>query len=504
MRCSRSLKSVLAIAATMVVAGCAGAPATDPERTLADARAHLPDSFVHQGEAAAAPSLERVEAADLVDWPRAYGDARLDALVAAVLAANHDLAIARARLQEARAGADQIASTLWPTIDLSGFGAYGKQLRNTATPRRIFHAEGIDAQASWEADVFGGNADRTRAARLDAAAAEANIWGVQVALVAETATRYLELAGTDARLSVLDRNIAVQAEGLRLASRAFAAGLAIEPTVQRATARLSSTRAGRPALEQARATLVHRLAVLEGMTPEAASAQFADPLALPDSRPADPRLAPSELLARRPDLRAAEAQLFAAAARSSAARSDLLPKFFLSGAFGEETISTANLPTLTNPVYLIGASVTLPLFNAGRIRARIAGEDAKLAAAAGLYEQALLKALEDVENAYAGIAAAGAAQARFAEAASAATTAETQARRGFELGRVDYSTLLDVERERLSTEDGEVQARTAAAVASASLFRAFGGGWDINTPARMAGALERATRANATTLPSAQ
>jgi len=195
------------------------------------------------------------------------------------------------------------------------------------------------------------------------------------------------------------------------------------------------------------------------------------------------------------DLRAAEAQLFAAAARAEAARTDLLPKFYLSGAFGEETISAAGLPTLTRPVYLIGASIAMPLFNAGRIRARIAGEDAKLDAAALAYQQTLLKALADVENAYAGIAAARTTEARFAEAATAARIAEAEARRGFALGRVDYSTLLDVERERLSAEDGEVQARTAAAVAGASLFRAFGGGWDARATVRSAQAV-------ASTLPS--
>ena len=475
----------LALLPAMLLAGCAEAPATDPARVLDASRERLADRFALAAEAETAPDAAQAVTATLADWPRAYGDARLDALVAAVLAANRDFAVAAARVREARAGAAQVASTLWPSLDVGGFAAHTKQLRNTGTPNRIVDAEGIDAQASWELDIFGGNADRTRAARLDVEAAQAAMWGVRVALVAETTTSYLEFAGIDARLEVLDRNIALQAEGLRLAAGAFAAGLAIEPSVQRATARLASTRALRPPLEQARAALVHRLAVLAGETPETATTQFAAPVALPPRRPADPHLAPSELLARRPDLGAAQAQLLAAAARAAAARTDLLPKFVLSGSYGEESLSVARLVTLTNPVYLIGASVTLPIFNAGRIRARIAGEDAKLDAAAAAYEQALLKALADVEDAYAGVAAAKTARARLTEAAAAAAAAEAQARRGFELGRVDYGTLLDVERERLAAEDGEVQARTAVAVAYASLFRAFGGGWDVAAPAQV-------------------
>jgi outer membrane protein TolC len=206
--------------------------------------------------------------------------------------------------------------------------------------------------------------------------------------------------------------------------------------------------------------------------------QYAAPLTLPSSLPADPQLAPSDLLARRPDMRAAQFQLLAAADRARAARTDLLPKFFISGSEGRETLAVLNHPTLTDPVYFIGASVSLPIFNAGRIRAQIAAADARLDAVAAIYQKTLLQALEDVENAYAGVSAASLARARFAEAAEAAKAAEAQARIGFALGRVDYGTLLDVQRERLVAEEGEVQARTAAAVAYTSLFRAFGGGWD--------------------------
>jgi NodT family efflux transporter outer membrane factor (OMF) lipoprotein len=469
---------VVTIAAVAALAACVEPPATNPEEAMTHGRTLLPDRFEHAAEADAATNGTQGVPIDLASWPSAYGDAQLNELVRSVLAANRELEVAAARLREARAGAIETASVLWPTLDLNGFAAHTKQLRNTGTPNRIVDAEGIDAQASWELDLFDGNTARTRAAWLDVGAAEAGRWGVQVALLAETAASYLELAGVDERLVVLDRNIALQAEGLRLASGAFKAGLAVEPTVERATTRLASTRALRPPLEQTRAGLVHRLAVLAGAAPEAMGARLGFPILLPRQHPEDPHLAPSELLSRRPDLRAAEARLFAAAARSKAARSDLLPKFFLTGSYGEESLSVARLASFTNPVYLIGGSVTLPIFNAGRIRARIASEDAKLDAAAATYEQTLLTALADVENAYAGIAAARNANALLAKAASAAATAEAEARRSFELGRIDYSTLLDVERERLATEDGEVQARTASAVAYASLFRAFGGGWD--------------------------
>jgi NodT family efflux transporter outer membrane factor (OMF) lipoprotein len=491
---SFALLAVVAIAAATALAGCVDPPGTKPEHTLALSRSMLPDRFEHAADADTPDGAEAV-ATGLVNWPKAYGDTRLEELVKSVVVANHDLEVAAARLREARAGAIQTASVLWPTIDLNGFAAHTKQLRGTGTPNRIVDAEGIDAQASWELDLFGGNRERACAGRLDVEAAQATLWGVRVALIAETATSYLELAGADGRLAVLDRNIALQAEGMRLATGAFKAGLAVEPTVARATARLASTRALRPPLEQTRASLVHRLAVLAGTTPEAMGGRLGSPIVLPRQHPEDPRLAPSELLSRRPDMRAAEAQLFAAAARSKAARTDLLPKFFLTGSYGEEQLSVAQLVTFTNPVYFIGGAVTLPIFNAGRIRARIAGEDAKLDAAAASYEQTLLKALADVENAYVGIATAKNADAQLTDAASAAKAAEAEARRTFELGRVDYTTLLDVERERLAAEDGEVQARTASAVAYASLFRAFGGGWDVHEAERTEGKTESPVRA---------
>jgi len=463
--------------------GCIGR-ALSPDRVFAEARAGLPERFVRQPESARAPQQGIELPAQLGNWPKAYGDERLDGLITAALGANHDLAVAQARLREARAGAAEAASVLWPTIDVSGFRARAKQLRNTPVPNQVTDSAGIDLQASWEADVFGGNTHRKRAAHLDAQAAQANVWGVTTALVAEVTAAYLELAGTDERLEVLDRNIAVQAEGARLAEGAFKAGLTIELTVRRASARLATTRALRPPLEQARAAAVHRLGVLTGTTPEQLAVQYADPLTLPSSLPADPQLAPSELLARRPDLRGAQFQLLAAADRARAARTDLLPKFFISGSEGRETVTVLHHPTLTDPVYFIGASVALPIFNAGRIRAQIAAADARLDTAAATYQKALLQALEDVENAYAGVSAASVARARFAEAAEAAKAAEAQARVGFALGRVDYGTLLDVQRERLVAEEGEVQARTAVAVAYTSLFRAFGGGWESAAPPR--------------------
>jgi NodT family efflux transporter outer membrane factor (OMF) lipoprotein len=459
-----------------LVCGCVGR-ALSPDGVLADARAGLPEHFVRQPGSALTPHQGIDLPAELSNWPKAYGDARLDGLITAALGSNHDLAVAEARLREARAGAAETASVLWPTIDATGFRARSKQLRNTPVPNQVTDSAGIDLQASWEADVFGGNTHRKRAAQLDAESAQANVWGVTTALVAEVTAAYLELAGTDERLEVLDRNIAVQAEGARLAQGAFKAGLTIELTVQRAVARVATTRALRPPLEQARAASVHRLGVLTGTTPEQLAVQYVDPLTLPSSLPRDPELAPSDLLARRPDVRGAQFQLLAAADRARAARTDLLPKFFISGSEGRESLTVLDHPTLTDPVYFIGASLALPIFNAGRIRAQIAAADARLDAAASIYRKSLLQALADVENAYAGVSAASVARARFAEAAEAARAAEAQARIGFALGRVDYGTLLDVQRERLVAEEGEVQARTAVAVAYTSLFRAFGGGW---------------------------
>jgi len=473
-RMSWSIPALVVLGCALV--GCAG-NAVSPEHVLAEARSGLPERFMGRLNAAAG-ERPGSSPADLATWPKAYGDARLDALITAALGANHDLVIATARLREARAGAVEVASVLWPTIDVSAFRAHAKQLRNTAAPNRVSDARGVDIQANWEADVLGGNRQRARAARLEAEAAQANVWGVQTALVAEVTAAYLELTGTDERLGVLDQNIAVQAEGARLARGAFNAGLAIELTVQQATARLATTRALRPLLEQTRAALVHRLAVLAGSTPEEFLLQYAGPLALPSSLPTDPQLAPSDLLARRPDVRGAQSQLLAAAARARAARTNLLPRFFLTGALGRETLSTAGLPRFADPVYFIGASAAQSIFSAGRIRAHIAVEDARFDSAAAAYEEAVLKALEDVENAYAAVTAARVARERFGEAAQAARAAEAQARIGFELGRVDYATLLDTQRQRLAAEDGEVQAKVAVAVAYTSLFRAFGGGWE--------------------------
>lgn len=420
------------------------------------------------------------ETHSLAEWWLGFGDPVLGELVARALAENRDLALATARLREARASAGIADANLLPAVDARGSGGLRRddlQAERLGFPQGKQHFHQIGVDASWEIDVFGGRHAAARAAAADADAAAFGLADVQVSLAAEVAREYLALRGAQARLDVARRNVALQEEALSLLDSRVRAGLAPAVDAVKARADLSLLRASQPPLEAAIAGSGFRLAVLSGRAPAALPRELADARPLPDASAAIPLGLPSALLSRRPDLKRAEAAVLAANERAGVARADLLPKFFLSGLLARAEEDNGAVSFGPGLLYSIGPGISLPIFNAGRLRATVQVQDARLAQALAAYEQALLNALAEVETACVDLARERERAGQIAVAVERASLTRALARTRYAKGLTDYFAVIDAQRALQSSEDALALSRTSAAQALVALYKALGGGW---------------------------
>jgi NodT family efflux transporter outer membrane factor (OMF) lipoprotein len=421
---------------------------------------------------------------DLSQWWKGFGDPMLNDLIDQALAANHDLRLAKARVREAKAMVTVAESALYPSIDLFSFGGRekridrvmpGKQGSELIMPTADVVSGGLAAR--WEIDVFGSRHLQAETAVAQSAGTEETQRAVQVGLLAQVATNYLELRGIQQRTNILLENIEVQRERLRAVQTFYKAGLVNDMDVARQETLLHNTVGTLPVLTSTAKNLIHRLSVLLGEPPASLEERLTHSMPLPVTLPSIPRLLPSSLLEQRPDLRLAQTEVTAAAAGLGAARADLFPKFVLSASGGVGALAVGGFPSLAESVYALGSGLTAPIFNAGRIKAHITAADARLDHVAANYEKTFLLALEDTENAYVAHTAALERRDQLVRAEIAAERSHAHAHAFYQRGAVDFLSVLDAQRTRLSTSDERSKAETAVRVALVSIYRAFGGGW---------------------------
>lgn len=421
---------------------------------------------------------------DLSQWWKGFGDPMLNDLIDQALVANHDLRLAKARVREAKAMVTVAESALYPSIDLFSFGGRekridrvmpGKQGSELIMPTADVVSGGLAAR--WEIDVFGSRHLQAEAAVAQSAGTEESQRAVQVGLLAQVATNYLELRGIQQRTNILLENIEVQRERLRAVQTFYKAGLVNDMDVARQETLLHNTVGTLPVLTSTAKNLIHRLSVLLGEPPASLEERLTHSMPLPVTLPNIPRLLPSSLLEQRPDLRLAQTEVTAAAAGLGAARADLFPKFVLLASGGFGALAVGGFPSLAESVYALGSGLTAPIFNAGRIKAHITAADARLDHVAANYEKTFLLALEDTENAYVAHTAALERRDQLTRAETAAERSHAHAQAFYQRGAVDFLSVLDAQRTRLSTSDERSKAETAVRVALVSIYRAFGGGW---------------------------
>lgn len=439
-----------------------------------------PEKFEHLD-----PQVYTNEEATAAFWKQ-FQDPLLEQLVDDALAANHDLRIALARVVEARAIRGETRLDLLPTITAGG--GYTDQRASLAqlavSPDRDVELYDAGFDAFWELDFFGRVRRSVERSNALADAAEASLRDALVIVTAEVTRTYFELRGQQQQLEVARQNVRNQRETLELTQALLDAGRGTELDTSRAQAQLSATLATIAPLEAALARSIHRLGVLTGRPPTALR-QLLDP---PAELPALPRVTavgdPGTLLRRRPDIRVAERELAAATAGIGVAVADLFPRVTFTGSVGYVATSFGELGESGTDTSVLAPGISWAALDLGRVRARITGARARADAALSQYEQTVLRALEETENALVTHARARERLTHAQEAAQASATAARLARLRFENGAVDFLQVLDAERTLLEAEDRLAQARTETATSLIAVYKALGGGWEPAVAAR--------------------
>jgi outer membrane protein, multidrug efflux system len=414
-----------------------------------------------------------------VAWWRGFQDEDLNQLVVEALTDNHDIRIATARLREARALRSFTEFDRFPTVTTEETYTRERLSRAAAggaeRDRELYH---IGFDASWELDFFGRVRRTIEASTADVGAAEASRRDVLVSLLAEVASNYFELRGAQNQLAVARQNAETLQQTLELTQVLLAAGRGTELDVARAEAQLNATLAIIPPLETRIARASHRLGVLIGQQPTALVTMLSAPLPLPALPTLTALGKPQDLLRRRPDIRVAERTLAAATARVGVATADLFPRVTVLGSIGVEAGSLKGFGQGGIETFSIGPSIFWAAFDLGRVRARIRGADARTEAALAQYEQRVLLALEETENALVDFQRQQARRDLLRAAAQASEKASGLARLRYQFGVSDFLTVLDAERTRLIAEDLLAESETRTALTLIAVYKALGGGWE--------------------------
>lgn len=417
-----------------------------------------------------------------------FNDPLLTRLVEESLTANHDLRIALASYDRANALLRNAKLDRFPTVTASATAADSRSSADQAPGvnrnDRDGESYGVQADASWELDLFGRVRRNVESQRAEAWATASDLDALQVAIVGEVARTYVEMRGLQERLRVARDNSENQRETLRLVQARFDAGRGTEFDTSRARAQLESTLSRVPNLEAQVAVSMHRLAVLSGKTPEALIADLTPQQPLPNL-PArlDPGT-PGELLRNRPDVIAAEHRLHATTAKIGVATADLFPRFTLFGLIGSQAIDSGALFERDSETRLIGLGIDWSFLDIGRVRARIAAADADAAGDLARYEQAVLLALEDTENALVRYSRARVEDQHLEQAAIDSATAARLARVRYEAGAADLFEVLDAERTQLVAQEAFADGRTRSVSGAVALYKALAGGWPTRVPLR--------------------
>jgi multidrug efflux system outer membrane protein len=460
------ISTPLLLAAVLALSACAVGP---------DYR--VPEVKPAQIERAAAAGFDqsRFQAA----WWRQFDDPTLDALVGEALAENRELRIAFARLRAARSIRDDVTNDRFPTVTAGASAEYGEaQQPGFGEERSSIERYDLGLDMAWELDLFGRVQRRIEASEAQSEAAEAELYQLQVSLIAELVDAYGQLRGAQLRERIARENLENQRNSHRLTEQLRDAGVGSELDVLRADARLAATEASLPQLQAQQTRATNRIATLLGQRADRLSVDLA-PRELPAIAKALPIGDPTELLRRRPDILAAERQLAAATANVGVATADLFPRVSLSGFLGFIAGRGSQIGSSAAQAWGVAPSITWAAFDMGGVRARLRGAKADAEGALASYEQQVLLALEESENAFSDYARAQERLLALLRQSGASRAAAEQAAIRYREGTVDFLVLLDAERERLAAEDAQAQAEVEVYRGVVGLYKALGGGWQL-------------------------
>jgi len=451
---------------TLLLAGCAVGPTyRAPEAPTVQLQNAQSPTFVARTPEAA--------------WWQEFGDPELDGLVRRALGANLDLRIALDRVRAARAVFVERNFDYAPHVQLDGGYAHSNEQGPGFGPGRVdIESDTLGFDAAWEIDLFGHVRRSVEAARADLGAEQSSFRDAEVTVAGEVARSYFELRGAQKRLAVARQNLASEQTTLELTQLREQAGRGSELDVQRSRARFKATEATIPSLEATERQAGYRLAVLLGERPGALDEEL-QAIPIPAYAKALPIGDPTELLRRRPDVRAAERQLAAATARVGVATADLFPRVSITGFVGFLSGDVGHLFGTTAPndarAWSVTPTVSWAAFDFGSVRARLRASKAQSDAAAANYEKVVLTALEDTEGSFLVYSKRQEQLKSLSEQADASRRAAELADIQYREGVADFLVLLDAQRTELEAEDSVAQAEADVNVAVVAIYKALGG-----------------------------
>lgn len=420
-------------------------------------------------------------------WWSLYQDGALDALEDRVTVSNQNLKAALARLEQARAQTREARAAYFPTVNADASAIRTRQSINSPTynPGKpaIYNDFTLEADVSYEFDIFGRIRNTVSAARATQQSSAADLATLDLSTHAELATDYFMLRSDDAQALLLDHTVADYARALELTENLYNGGAAPLSDLEQARAQLETAKTQAADIRLSRAQLEHAIAVLIGEQP---STFHIDPAPLmPDVAPppVDPGL-PSALLERRPDVASAERQVAAANARIGIARAAYFPVFNLStGSLattlaGFESTSASNWISAPSRMWSVGPAGLLTVFDGGLHRAQSAYAHAQYDEQVADYRGAVLVAYQEVEDNIAALRQLEQESVSEAAAVRASASALQQAQYRYQGGIVTYLEVVTEENAALSAQLSAVSIQTRRLNASVLLVKALGGGWD--------------------------
>jgi len=463
--------------AALLLAGCAVGPNYRTPETTVEERFDAQPLLV----TASQEDIDR-------EWWKRFGDPVLDELVASAAANNREVAAATARLRAARAQRRERLFDFLPTI--TGNAGYDnvRQSRN-GTPGlpagagvslpRDYELFDVGFDASWEFDLFGRVRRLNESARAAQQAAAAARNQVVLSIVSEVARNYFELRGAQRQLEVARNNAETQSRALALVNSRLEAGRGTALDSSRAVAQVETTLASVPPLEAAVDRAMRRIAVLTGVQPGQLNERLSAPQALPALPEGLALGSPEALLRRRPDIRVAERQLASATAAVGVEVADLFPRITVNAGIGLTAPRVSQLDDPGNDRRSFGPSLSWGLLDFGHVYQRIRAAGARNAESLANYEQTVLVALEETENALSDYARERARLDHLRRAAAASREASDLAAQRFEGGVSDFLDALDAYRTSLVAQDQLAVSETRAATSLVAVYKALGGGWEI-------------------------
>ncbi len=451
---------------SLLITGCT----VGPDYKVPDTQ--LPKAF-H-----ASPTTESFS--DLTHWWKTFDDPMLDELVDQALEANLDMQLAQARIREARSRLLASGATLKPTVDVSGTDSLNRSSESAsgvAGSSKNLMQSGFDA--SWEIDIFGGNRRSIEAATANYQSTIEDSRSTLVSLLAEVATNYIQLRGYQYELNIIKANVESQKDTLSIQKTKFDAGIATDLTVAQTEALVQTTSAQMPTLEGQIKQAIHRISVLLNREPAALMDQLITDKPIPLGPPTIPAGVPAEILRRRPDIRAAERRLAAATAQIGVQTAELYPKFTLNGTIGLSSTQLSNFVDSRSLFYSLGPGVSWRAFDGGRIKADIQTAQAQRDQAAIIYQQSLLTAMKEVENALVFYDRQQVRRDMLAKSVSANERAMESSKNLNDAGLVDFLNVLTAQRSLNDAQSALARSQTAVSTDLVYLYKVLGGGWEI-------------------------